>query len=106
MVKIWKTYSPDKQRTTPISSVDGKAIGFLSGRDARNIAYLCSPIESAMYSSGSTIVRHFHLMYYRSEMFQVSWNGPKNNPTINATTRAAFEALVAQYDRDSRWTRV
>jgi hypothetical protein len=105
MVTIFKNYSTEKQRTTPIFSVDGKAMGFLSSRDAINIAYRCAPVDSAIYSDGSSIQRHFHLMSYKSELFQVSWDGAKTAPTIKATTRAAFDALIAQYDRDARWTR-
>ncbi|HZP06779.1 MAG TPA: IS1595 family transposase [Terracidiphilus sp.] len=106
MVKIFKNYSTEKQRTTPIASVDGKGIGFLSSRDAINIAFRCVPVESARYSNGSTIQRNFALMSYRSELFEVSWDGEKSDPAIKVTTRAAFDALLAQYHRDARWTRV
>lgn len=105
MVKVFKNYSTEKQRTTPLLSVDGKAIGFLASRDAINIAYRCSPVESALYQA-ATLQRNFRLMSYRSELFLVSWDGAKNDPTISATTRAAFDGLLAQYDADSRWSRL
>lgn len=116
MVKIFKNYSTEKQRTTPILSVDGKPMGFLASRDAIAIISedrqnpwrrdIGSVLESRTFSDGSTIQRTFQLVHWKSELFQVSWDGTKPcDPTIKATTRAAFEALMDQYNHDSRWTR-
>lgn len=110
MVHIYKTYSEEKQRTTPILSVDGKPMGFLSVADAialtTNDLYspLCGVVvNSAVFSDGSTIQRHFQFINWKKELFIVSWDGKKIDPTIRCGTHAAFNDLLAQYRHDSRW---
>jgi hypothetical protein len=114
MVKIWKKCSEEKQRHTPISSVDGKVIGFLSTSDAIAIScagsnHCADVLDSVTYSDGSTIQRHFSLVFWKKELFQVGWDGDRiemlTRGTISVATRESFGEMLARYNRDSRWTR-
>lgn len=105
MIKIYKRYSTEKQRTQPILSIDCKCLGFLSHADAHNIAYSCTPIVSAIYKAGET-ERHFELVSYKFELYQVDWDNQKRLVHISRSNRAAFKRVLKGYDCNPHWIKL
>jgi hypothetical protein len=112
-MKIFKKYDSEKGRTTPILDVDGHSFGFLAAHDAAAIKSASTPrcpaivVNSATFSGTGTLTRTFQMVRYGRELLRVSWDGEKHcDPTIAITTHAAQNDILAQYEKDARWTRI